>query len=90
MKTFSEIYAAVKPSDGEHIWSSEEKARLEAAVEKFHLSPDALLSRMGLDPYGWTAAEKAAIDAALYPISTPGDADAPETPAGGPASAVGR
>ena len=67
MKTFAEIHAAVKPSDGEHIWSSEEKSRLESAVAKFHLSPDALLSRMGLEPDDWTADEKAAIDAALYP-----------------------
>ena len=81
MKTFAEIHAAVKPSDGEHIWSSEEKSRLESAVAKFHLSPDALLSRMGLEPDGWTVAEKASIEAAIYP--TPGDAEAPETPAAG-------
>ena len=50
-------------------------------MAKFHLSPDALLSRMGLEPDGWTVAEKASIEAAIYP--TPGDAEAPETPAAG-------
>ena len=81
MKTFAEIYAAVKPASPPEEWNPVEQRRIEKDVGRFHMPPDLILERMGLEPDGWTVAEKASIEAAIYP--TPGDADAPETPAAG-------
>ena len=81
--TFHEIYEAVKPMSREDDWNAVEQNRVVKTFEKLHLSADGVIRCMDLEPDGWTVAEKAAIEAALHPISTPGDADAPETPAAG-------